>query len=111
MRRQCLRHQRAVSFNLDYLVSCTIAGWFAAPPHKAWGERFFLLYSPFWISFFALIVASGAYERFAHVEYMVVCLAIAIPCALVPFLLRPKAEAALPFWSRFAIQSQSQSYF
>lgn len=75
-------------------------GWFSASPHKAWGERFFLLYSPFWISFFAIIVATGAYERFAHVEYMAVCLAIAIPCFAVPLILQPKAEAALPFWKR-----------
>ena len=75
-------------------------GWFSASPHKAWGERFFLLYSPFWISFFAVIVATGAYERFAHIEYMAVCLAIAVPCFAVPLVLQPKAEALLPFWKR-----------
>src|SRR5207249_9830575 len=33
------------------------ARWLSANPDKAWGERFFLLYSPIWM------VAFGAYQR------------------------------------------------
>ena len=75
--------------------------WFAASPQKRWGEKFFLWYSPFWICFVALIVASGAYEHFAHVEYMVVCLSMAAPCVLLPLLLQPRSELALPFTQRY----------
>ena len=75
--------------------------WFAERPNKKWGEQFFLIYSPFWILFVAIIVASGAFERFKHLEYMTVCVLMALPCILVPLILQPKAEQTLPLAQRY----------
>lgn len=81
------------------------AGWFARSRHKRWGEIFFLAYSPCWIGFFAAIVATGVYETFAHAEYMIVCLTIAVPCVLLPLVLQPRAESALPLMYRYWVKA------
>ena len=76
--------------------------WSAPNAGKAWSERFFLRYSVVWILFFGCVIVSGAWEHFAHVEYMAVCGAIALPCLLAPALLLAPApsEARLPLWRR-----------
>lgn len=61
--------------------------WLSNNPDKRWVELFFLYYSLFWITWFGAIVAFKAYESFGKWEYMLVGLAMAIPCILVPLIL------------------------
>ena len=44
--------------------------WLADNPEKRWTEHCFLVLAVGWITMFAFIISTAAYERFAHVEYM-----------------------------------------
>lgn len=79
--------------------------WWAPNAAKAWGERFFVYYSAVWIAWFGWVVVSGVWERFAHVEYLAVCGAMALPCALAPLWLQPAAEAARPWHERYWVKA------
>jgi cycloeucalenol cycloisomerase len=81
--------------------------WFAANPAKRWGEKFFCYYSLVWIAWFGAVVVSGVWERFAHVEYMAVCSAMALPCVLGPLLLAPAAEAGVPLSRRYWVKANA----
>ena len=99
------------TFALTYMprkgdaAAVTAPRWFAPNPAKAWGERFFLAYSAVWVTWFGWVVVSGVWEHFAHVEYMVVCGAMAVPCFAAPLWLQPTHEAARPWWSRYWVKA------
>lgn len=77
--------------------------WFSPVPAKRWGEKFFLYYSCFWISWFGYIVVSGVWENFGPWEYVYVGAGIALPCFLLPwlFLKGDSSEQNLPFYKRY----------
>ena len=79
--------------------------WRAANKSKAYGESFILYYSTVWISVLAAIVVFGWYEQFSPNDYILVGLAIALPCFLGPFLFVGKDEAALPFSERYIVKA------
>jgi len=54
-------------------------------PEKRNYEVFALLYTPFWISCFAIIVGFELYEMFDEMIYMIVCGGLCIPLLLYPF--------------------------
>mgnify|MGYP000026183277 CR=1 FL=1 len=58
--------------------------WFSDKPGKRWTEKCFLWLSVLWISWFGLIVVTGAYEWFEEMSYMVVCLGMALPYCIAP---------------------------
>ena len=39
--------------------------WFSKNPSKAWGEKFFLLYTPYWMLGMGLLMRSGAGARWS----------------------------------------------
>jgi hypothetical protein len=43
-------------------VKFSPASWLAEDPGKRWTESFFLVYSFFWITAVAVIIATGVYE-------------------------------------------------
>ena len=59
---------------------------------KQWGEKFFLKYSAVWIAWFSAIVIFELYEHFAEWEYLIVGLAMALPCWFAPLLIPGQVE-------------------
>ena len=69
----------------------TIGGaprWFSENASKAWGEKFFLAYSPVWMSMMGLVMAFGVTERAGEWGFMAIGAAVALPLWLVPALIR-----------------------
>uniref|UniRef100_A0A453MBN8 Cycloeucalenol cycloisomerase n=1 Tax=Aegilops tauschii subsp. strangulata TaxID=200361 RepID=A0A453MBN8_AEGTS len=69
------------------------SAWLAADGSKRWGEAFFLLYTPFWLTLcLGLVVPFKLYERFTELEYLVIGLVSAVPAFLIPLFLVGKAD-------------------
>ena len=62
--------------------------WFSENPSKAWGEKFFLAYSPVWMAFMALLMGSGFVLRIGEWGFIGIGIAVATPLILVPALVR-----------------------
>ncbi len=70
------------------------ATWFdASDSDRAWVEKFFLLYSPFWMIAIGLCMVLADLKHWSDVPYLVLGLAIALPPVLLPFRLAPSARA------------------
>ena len=73
-------------------MSRMIAGgaprWFSENPSKAWGERFFFVYSPVWMSVMGLVMGLGVTERVGEWGFMAIGVAVALPLVAVPALIR-----------------------
>lgn len=70
-------------------VSNDASRWLASTdnPSKRACEMWFLGYGAFWISCFAVIIASQVYLQFQAEHYMLVCGGLAAPLLLQPLLL------------------------
>jgi cycloeucalenol cycloisomerase len=83
------------------------ARWFSANPSKAWGERFFLAYTPCWIVAFGLYQRSGVSERLGDLGNLLITAAIAAPLVAVPALVRDERPLGRPwyrtYWFKFAL--------
>jgi cycloeucalenol cycloisomerase len=64
------------------------ARWFSENPSKAWGEKFFLAYSPVWMTIMALVMGLGVSERLGEWGFMAIGVAVALPLVVVPALIR-----------------------
>ena len=62
--------------------------WFSANPSKAWGEKFFLAYSPIWMSLMALVMGLGITQRVGEWGFLAIGVAVAAPLVVVPALIR-----------------------
>jgi cycloeucalenol cycloisomerase len=62
--------------------------WFSANPSKAWGEKFFLIYSPVWMAIMGLTMVTGVYRHFGDASYLLHSMLIALPLVIVPLLIR-----------------------
>ncbi|KAI8917850.1 hypothetical protein DFJ77DRAFT_322148 [Powellomyces hirtus] len=73
---------------------------------KRRGEAFFLRYSACWVSFFALIVLSQAYENFTPTHYMLVGLGIFLPAIVLPILYPHRLDdPSLPWTARYTTKA------
>jgi len=79
--------------------------WLSSNPDKAWGERFFLLYSPVWMLAFGIYQRSRVGDRFGDVGNLLVTLAIFAPVWLVPALLHRPADRRWyeTYWFKFDV--------
>lgn len=68
-------------------------------------ENFSLRYAVVWIFCFVLIVAGGFYETFDEWSYMKVCVGLALPFLLQPWLLPMSAEKHLPLIQRYSFKA------
>jgi len=68
------------------------ARWFSANPGKAWGERFYLLYTPVWIRLVALVQHTEAVRTWADVWHAAYSLAIFLPLWIVPLVAPSMAD-------------------
>ena len=73
------------------------ARWLSANPDKAWGERFFLLYTPYWIAGMALLMHGGAGAHWGDLALNAALLALWAPALIVPAWLARRRTDARPF--------------
>ncbi|KAL5707300.1 cycloeucalenol cycloisomerase [Ranunculus cassubicifolius] len=86
--------------------SCSSAPWFSTNPSKRWGEIFFLLYTPFWLTLcLGIIVPFKLYESFNELEYLLLGLISAVPSFVIPLLVVGKADSSLPLKSRYWVKA------
>ncbi|MGB5702129.1 MAG: hypothetical protein WBM48_04895 [Polyangiales bacterium] len=62
--------------------------WFSDNPSKAWGEKFFLAYSPLWMGLMASVMGFGLTEEIGEWGFMAIGIAVATPLVVVPALIR-----------------------
>ena len=66
--------------------------WFSANPSKAWGEKFFLCYSPIWMAGMGVTMVSGATAVWGDTGFLLQALALWLPLFLVPAWLRDERD-------------------
>ena len=88
---------------LDASLAASAAGprWFSANPSKAWGEKFFLAYTPVWIGAMGLLMATGTGRRWSDLGLNLAMLAILLPLVVVPALIRDETALGRPWWRTF----------
>ncbi|GER41100.1 cyclopropyl isomerase [Striga asiatica] len=82
-------------------VGCSSSNlWFAQDPSKRWGEIFFLLYTPFWLTLcLGIVVPWKLYENFTEWEYLVLGLVSALPAFIIPMIIVGKVKLRDVFMS------------
>eukprot|EP00466_Bigelowiella_natans_P007735 jgi/Bigna1/53084/estExt_Genewise1Plus.C_150109 len=83
--------------------------WLPCPetnPSKRKWELFSLHYGIFWISIFAVIIGGELYAWFDRIHYMVVCVGLAAPLLLQPFIFPSiTGEAHVPWHGRYSVKA------
>ncbi|KYQ90318.1 Cycloeucalenol cycloisomerase [Tieghemostelium lacteum] len=79
--------------------------WFSKIPSKRWAEKFFLLYSPVWMTIFSLIVATETYKLFYDVEFFILGLVVSLPCVLYPLAFPCDADKGKPLRDRYWVKA------
>ncbi|EAY80703.1 hypothetical protein OsI_35887 [Oryza sativa Indica Group] len=80
--------------------------WMAADGSKRWGETFFLLYTPFWLTLcLGVVVPFKLYERFTELEYLVVGLVSTVPAFVIPLFLVGKADSVRSLKDRYWVKA------
>ena len=98
-------------------ITATSSGrWLSANPDKAWGERFFLLYSPLWMVVFGIYQRTRFGDRLGDLGNLLVTLAIFLPLWIVPALVhRADRPWYATYWFKFnvwiLVYSAIGSYF
>lgn len=67
-------------------------------------ELLLLLYSPVWMSVVAATVLFGWYEHLSAAGYVLLGIACALPCVLLPLAWPGPGERRLPFYQRYSIR-------
>ena len=77
------------------------ARWFSENPDKAWGEKFFLIYTPIWIfqTFLATVLGYG--KTMGDVVSIIYSLLVVGPFVVVPFLIYKEAKAGKPWYQTY----------
>lgn len=77
------------------------ARWFSANPDKAWGEKFFLLYTPYWMLGMGVLMKTEVGARWGDVALNLAMLVLLAPLVVVPAFLRAGAADARPWWRSY----------
>jgi len=77
------------------------ARWFSRNPSKAWGERFFLAYSPVWMLGMGVLMETGAGARWGDAGLNLAMLVILLPLVVVPPLLRDETALGRRWWQTY----------
>jgi cycloeucalenol cycloisomerase len=80
------------------------ARWFSANPAKAWGERFYLVYTPLWITLVAIVQHTEAFRTWGDVGHLAYSLAIFLPLWLVPLVAPAAADRGRPLADRYILK-------
>ncbi|KAG5049975.1 hypothetical protein JHK85_011078 [Glycine max] len=80
--------------------------WLAPNPSKRWGELFFLLYTPFWLTLcLGIVIPFNLYEKFTELEYLLIGLVSAVPAFVVPLLLVGKVDRSISWKDRYWVKA------
>jgi cycloeucalenol cycloisomerase len=109
----------AIATDAAGVAASTRGRWFSSNPSKAWGERFFLAYSPVWMIAFGIFQRSRLTESLGDAGNLLATLAIFTPVWLVPALVRDETVLGRPwyrtYWFKFnlwmLLYSGIASYF
>nr|CAB3460100.1 unnamed protein product [Digitaria exilis] len=81
------------------------SAWLAADGSKRWGEAFFLLYTPFWLTLcLGIVVPFKLYERFTELEYLILGLVSTVPAFFIPLFLVGKADSVRSLKDRYWVK-------
>jgi cycloeucalenol cycloisomerase len=75
--------------------------WLSRNPSKAWGERFFLLYSPVWMLGMGVLMQTGAGARWGDAALNLAMLALLLPLVVVPALVRDETALGRRWWQTY----------
>lgn len=62
--------------------------WFAKDEDKAWGEKFFMLYTPVWMGLMALMMLTGWVNTFSDTQLLIHSAIVFFPLVVIPLILR-----------------------
>ena len=94
---------RSAALTLEPSVAAVAGGprWFSLNPSKAWGEKFFLAYTPFWIGCMGLLMTTGAGKRWGDLALNLAILAVWAPLVVAPALVRDESLLGRPWWRTY----------
>uniref|UniRef100_A0A5B6YYW2 Putative cycloeucalenol cycloisomerase n=2 Tax=Davidia involucrata TaxID=16924 RepID=A0A5B6YYW2_DAVIN len=88
------------------VASSSSSLWFAPNPSKRWGELFFLLYTPFWLTLcLGIVVPYKLYESFTELEYLLLGLVSTVPSFLMPMLVVGKVDSSICWMDRYWVKA------
>jgi cycloeucalenol cycloisomerase len=79
--------------------------WFSRNPSKAWGEKFFLLYTPMWMTGMAVMMKSGVAGRWGDAAQTGAMLALWLPLLLLPILIHDERALGRRFFETYAFKA------
>ncbi|HEX3046386.1 MAG TPA: hypothetical protein VHY08_16630 [Bacillota bacterium] len=82
-------------------TNLTTARWFSENPNKAWGEKFFLIYSPIWILMMAISTWLGTSQHLGDIANLIQSAVIALPLIVVPFFIRNESGIGRPWYQSY----------
>ncbi|KAI3840532.1 hypothetical protein MKX03_007226 [Papaver bracteatum] len=95
-----------IAHSLHHPSSSSSSLWFSINPNKRWGEMFFLLYTPFWLTFvLGIVFPLKLYEDFDELGYMLSSSALAVPSILIPPIFVGKADKGMRFKDRYWVKA------
>ncbi len=94
---------RSAALTLEPSVAAIAGGprWFSRNPSKAWGEKFFLAYTPFWIACMGILMTTGSGKRWGDLALNLAMLVILAPLVAVPALVRDERHLGRPWWQAY----------
>jgi cycloeucalenol cycloisomerase len=94
---------RTATIALEPSIAAVAGGprWFSANPSKAWGEKFFLAYTPFWIGCMAVLMTTGSGKRWGDAALNLAMLVIFAPLLVVPALVRDERALGRQWWQTY----------
>ena len=75
--------------------------WFSDNPSKAWGEKFFLVYSLVWMALMASVMGFGITDEIGEWGFMAIGLAVGVPLVVVPALIRDERPLGRPWYATY----------
>ncbi|XP_059657381.1 cycloeucalenol cycloisomerase-like [Cornus florida] len=92
-------------FTGSEVASCSSSLWFAPNPSKRWGELFFLIYAPFWLTLcLRIVVPYKLYESFTELEYLLLGLVSVVPSFLIPMLVVGEDDSSICWKDRYWVK-------
>jgi cycloeucalenol cycloisomerase len=75
--------------------------WFSENKSKAWGEKFFLIYSPIWIALTTLLVITGIGKNTGDIVNLIQAVIIMAPLFVVPLIIRKETDLGRKWYQTY----------
>lgn len=89
---------------MSQVATMTVASkstWFSANQSKAWGEKFFLIYSPVWMALMGITMATGIQKSFGDLGFLLHSMLVALPLIVIPLLIRNEAALGRKWYQTY----------